>query len=185
MNIPFYTLWKYKITQPEHPAFLCPHALMMIVFGRIVLFFISLLGLQFVSGVIFLFFTIVLEWFDDLCNRCEGECVCMRVYVCTVARWMCVCGCVREEKNIGCVVWWLSAPNAHQPFACVHHCASVFRCSLASASIHPNERDWEERTGEEEEEEEGLFPLGEKTQMRKDTFKKMIFFSSAGSQWRV
>lgn len=56
------------------------------------------------------------------------------------------------------VVSWL--PLHIGPFARVHHRSSVFRCSHASASIHPKEERGREQEMEDVEEEsaEGLFP---------------------------
>lgn len=58
------------------------------------------------------------------------------------------------------VVSWL--PLHIGPFARVHHRSSVFRCSHASASIHPKEERGREQemedVEEEEESAEGLFP---------------------------
>lgn len=80
------------------------------------------------------------------------------------------------------VVSWL--PLHIGPFARVHHRSSVFRCSHASASIHPKEERGREQemedVEEEEESAEGLFPSerGGKKQPREHTFerkKKDIF----------
>lgn len=140
------------------------------------------LGLFLLLLLLLLFCAVILKWFD---GSLVGKCVFVweRVCVCTVA--YCMCGWqMRKRDWMHCLVALCSAPNAHQPFACVHHCASVFRCSLAPTSIHPNEekRNW--RWGGE-----GRLPFpsgGKKKHIwEKILLKKRIFFSSAGSQRRV
>lgn len=84
------------------------------------------------------------------------------------------------------VVSWL--PLHIGPFARVHHRSSVFRCSHASASIHPKEERGREQEMEDVEEEsaEGLFPSERGGKNNQENIllreKKKIFFSSAGSQ---
>lgn len=86
------------------------------------------------------------------------------------------------------VVSWL--PLHIGPFARVHHRSSVFRCSHASASIHPKEERGREQemedVEEEEESAEGLFPSERGGKNNQENIllrgKKKIFFSSAGSQ---
>lgn len=84
------------------------------------------------------------------------------------------------------VVSWL--PLHIGPFARVHHRSSVFRCSHASASIHPKEERGREQEMEDVEEEsaEGLFPSERGGKNNQENIllreEKKIFFSSAGSQ---
>lgn len=91
-------------------------------------------------GLFFIIIMILCCYFEIVWWVSVGKCVFVweRVCVCTVA--YCMCGWqMRKRDWMRCLVALCSAPNAHQPFACVHHCASVFRCSLAPTSIHPNE----------------------------------------------
>lgn len=100
--------------------------------------------------------------------------------------------CEREKRRVHCLVARCSAPEMHisplPVFIIVPVCSGV---PFASASVHPNEKERErehemKKRREEEEEAEDFFPSGgKKTQTRKDTFEKSIFFSSAGSQRRV
>lgn len=85
----------------------------MIVYGRIVLFFISLLGLQFISGVIILCYYFEMVCFSVI-DVWENVCLCKSVCMC--CSLLNVCVCEREidrererEGEIGCVVSWLGA----------------------------------------------------------------------------
>lgn len=67
------------------PASLCPCALIMIVYGRIVLFFISLLGLNFVFGgsfIIILCFYFEMVWWVSVIGVRESVCLCEREREC-------------------------------------------------------------------------------------------------------
>lgn len=76
----------------------------MIVYGRIVLFFISLLGLCFVSGIVWLILCCYYELDRWVCRSVIG--VCGRV--CTYCSLLNVCERERvKESGIGCVVQWL------------------------------------------------------------------------------
>lgn len=94
--------------------------------------------------------------------------------------------CEREkESGIGCVVQWLGVqlPMRISPLPVF---IIVPVCSGVPLPLHPFIQMEEKERERGEEETEGPFPSGEKkTQMRKDTFEKRIFFSSAGSQRRV
>lgn len=129
--------------------------------------FYIIVGASFCFWDCLLICAVILKRFDGVCHSVISVQEC----VCTVAYWM----CVREKRKwdwVCCSVARCSAPNAHQPFACVHHCASVFRCSLASTSVHPNGREGE-RTGTGGG--GGLFPQGKKHTWEKILLKKGYF----------
>lgn len=158
-------MWRCTITQPGSPASLCLHALIMIVYGRIVLFFISLLGLNFVSGFIHYFVLLCWDGLMSLCNWCAGECVFQRVSVCM---------CVWERQTRSRLGVFSGSVSA---------LIIVPVCSGVPLPLHPfiqmtRERDngrWRWRGGRRP------FPSGGKikTQMRKRYFwKKDIFLLS-------
>lgn len=78
VGIPDYILWHCTVTQPVSPASpLCSHALIMIVYGRIVLFFISWSGASicFLGSFIIFCAFILKTVLIGLCIRRAGECV--------------------------------------------------------------------------------------------------------------
>lgn len=78
VGIPDYILWHCTVTQPVSPASpLCSHALIMIVYGRIVLFFISWSGASICFlGSFLIFCAFILKTvLIGLCIRRAGECV--------------------------------------------------------------------------------------------------------------
>lgn len=160
----------------------------MIVYGRIVLFFISLLGLRFVSGIVWLILCCYYELDRWVCRSVIG--VCGRV--CTYCSLLNVCEREREKKAGSGVSFSGSVLGSRCASALclcssLCQCVQVFPCLYIRSSKWKRKREREREEEEEEKEEaEGLFPSGgKKTQMRKDTFEKRIFFSSAGSQRRV
>lgn len=78
VGIPDYILWHCTVTQPVSPASpLCSHALIMIVYGCIVLFFISWSGASICFlGSFLIFCAFILKTvLIGLCIRRAGECV--------------------------------------------------------------------------------------------------------------
>lgn len=76
VGIPDYILWHCTVTQPVSPASpLCSHALIMIVYGRIVLFFISWSGASICFlGSFLIFCAFILKTvLIGLCIRRAGE----------------------------------------------------------------------------------------------------------------
>lgn len=148
--------------------------------------FISLLGFHFVSWVIYYFVLLFWNGLMGLRNWCVGECVFVWESVCMYYSLLnvCVCEIVREEKKIGRVVLWhgVQYPMYISPLPVF---IIVPVCSGVPLPLHPFIQ-MKEKEREMKRRRQRAFSLrGRTTQMRKDTFEKRIFFSSAGSQRRV